>query len=441
MNRIKTELAGLYEQHKENEEVVQFLLFWFEQTGDKSKADEIRQHWITANTKGKIAEMTRRNELFSEKDPAKRVELMERFIAEFPQKDENFSNMLISTLIQSKSYEKALGMLEKQSHPSPQSYNSLAWPLIEKGEELEKAVAWAKKGMDLYGMADASQKLPYMSTKQWKKSQEYGKGMIADTYGFGLFKLGKFEEAEKAYAEAYELTQGGDADINERFVESYVRNGKHSVAMKIADECIRKGKSNDKLIEHYKTAYTSAKGSTEGFEKILEESKSFSKNEIKSKMMKGRVNKPAIDFALKSLDGKTIKLSGLRGKVVVLDFWATWCGPCVASFPALQKIYDKYKDNPNVMILAVNTWENVKGSEREDLVKKFIEKNKYTFPVLFDENFVEKYGVEGIPTKFIIDQKGRIQFKDVGFGGAQEMMDKMELEFEMMLAEGVSMAK
>lgn len=441
LGKIKSELATLYEKSKSDEDAVQGLLFWFEQTGDKPKSEEIRNYWIGVNPKGKVAEAGRRNEVFSERDPAKRVDLMEKFLTDFPQKDENMSNTLISMLIQATLYDRALALLEKQPNPSPQSYNGLAWPFIEKGEELEKAVAWAKKGMDLYDVADPSQKPPYMSTKQWKKSQEYGQGMIADTYAFGLFKLGKFEAAEKAYEDAYRLTEGSDPDINERLVESYVKNGKHAAAMQTAEECIRKGKSNDKLVEHYKSAYVSVKGSAEGFEKTLSESKNFAKSDVKAKLLKERVNKPSIDFTLKSLDGKTVKLSGLRGKVVVLDFWATWCGPCVSSFPTLQKIYDKYKDNTNVVILAVNTWENAKGAEREDLVKKFMEKKKYTFPVLFDENCVEKYGVEGIPTKFIIDQKGRVQFKDIGFAGAQEMMDKMELQFEMLLGGEVSMAK
>jgi len=69
-------------------------------------------------------------------------------------------------------------------------------------------------------------------------------------------------------------------------------------------------------------------------------------------------------------------------------------------------------------------------------VKKFIEENKYTFPVLYDENFVEKYGVEGIPTKFIIDREGKIQFKSVGFSAGQEMIDdEMTLEIDMLLSD------
>jgi thiol-disulfide isomerase/thioredoxin len=153
---------------------------------------------------------------------------------------------------------------------------------------------------------------------------------------------------------------------------------------------------------------------------------------LKKDLVKDRVNQPAVDFALKNLEGKIVKLSDLRGKVVVVDFWATWCGPCKASFPYLQKVYNKYKDNPKVVILAVNTWENVSGKEKENLVKKFMVDNKYTFPVLYDEGFVEKYGVSGIPTKFVIDKKGMVQFKTIGFTG-EKMVEEMTMQLDILL--------
>jgi len=129
-----------------------------------------------------------------------------------------------------------------------------------------------------------------------------------------------------------------------------------------------------------------------------------------------------------------VKLTDLKGKIVVVDFWATWCGPCLSSFPALQQVYEKYKSNPNIVILALNTWERTQGAEKEKAVKKFIETNKYTFKVLFDEeNIVAQYGVTGIPTKFIIDQDGMIQFKSVGFIGEDKMKEELDIQFDILL--------
>jgi peroxiredoxin len=77
----------------------------------------------------------------------------------------------------------------------------------------------------------------------------------------------------------------------------------------------------------------------------------------------------------------------------------------------------------------------VKAEDREATVKKFISENKYTFPVLLDTDVVEKYGVEGIPTKFVIDRNGIIQFKSIGFEGGDKMMVEMDLQFEMLLGD------
>jgi len=93
-----------------------------------------------------------------------------------------------------------------------------------------------------------------------------------------------------------------------------------------------------------------------------------------------------------------------------LIFWATWCGPCIASFPALQKVVTKYQDNPNVQFLFVDSWET--GDDKQKGAADFIAKNKYTFNVLMDDNnsTIGAFGINGIPTKFILDKTGQIQF-------------------------------
>lgn len=127
----------------------------------------------------------------------------------------------------------------------------------------------------------------------------------------------------------------------------------------------------------------------------------------------------APDFSVNTLDGKQVKLGDLRGKVVVLDFWATWCPPCRKSLPHLQKLsQDKDLAAKGVTVIAMNV------DEEKQTVEKFMKDNGYTFTVGMDAGgaVAKKFKVEGIPSTFIIDAGGKVTAGIVGYGG--ESTDK-----------------
>ncbi|MDJ1492329.1 TlpA disulfide reductase family protein [Cytophagaceae bacterium DM2B3-1] len=133
------------------------------------------------------------------------------------------------------------------------------------------------------------------------------------------------------------------------------------------------------------------------------------------------MNVPAPQFSLKDMSGKVVSLIDYKGKVVVLDFWATWCVPCRNSFPAMQMTMNMYQNDKNVVFLFIDTRE--KSPNYQSLISQFLSDNHYDFYVLLDEkgadgvqNKVYKtYQIPGIPTKFVIDGKGIIRFKNIGF--------------------------
>jgi thiol-disulfide isomerase/thioredoxin len=122
---------------------------------------------------------------------------------------------------------------------------------------------------------------------------------------------------------------------------------------------------------------------------------------------------PAPDFSLKSFDGKEITLSQLKGKVVLLDFWATWCGPCKESIPHLIQLYKDYRESGFELVGM-----NVDKGDGE-AVRRFVRSMDIPYPVVTaPEDVVRSYRVTGIPVTFLIDKEGKIREKVIGFSGA-----------------------
>ena len=119
----------------------------------------------------------------------------------------------------------------------------------------------------------------------------------------------------------------------------------------------------------------------------------------------------AANFKLEALDGHTVSLESLRGKVIFLNVWATWCGPCREEMPSMETLYEDFKDNKDFVMLAVS--QDTKG---RSMVAPYVEKNGYHFAILLDpENKIsETYDVSGVPETFIIDRKGQIVAHHMG---------------------------
>ena len=124
----------------------------------------------------------------------------------------------------------------------------------------------------------------------------------------------------------------------------------------------------------------------------------------------GNAQQKAPNFSLKTYDGKVIELSTLKGKVVLVNFWATWCPPCRAEIPDFIKVYTAYKSK-GLEIIGIALDE-----EGWTKVKPFIERNKMNYPVVLgDAKVVRDYGSpEGIPTTFFIDKNGNVVDQQVG---------------------------
>jgi cytochrome c biogenesis protein CcmG/thiol:disulfide interchange protein DsbE len=146
--------------------------------------------------------------------------------------------------------------------------------------------------------------------------------------------------------------------------------------------------------------------STLSFSLEIKKEDHFSKAGIQ--LIKGE--KQAPNLCLEDLRGKKWELKHFKGKVVFLNFWATWCSPCKEEMPSMEELYKQFKDKDFVFLAISVDYAGVKP------VKEYIEKNRYTFPVLIDPKgkTLDLFGVRGIPTTFLIDQKGGLIGKAIG---------------------------
>jgi thiol-disulfide isomerase/thioredoxin len=121
-----------------------------------------------------------------------------------------------------------------------------------------------------------------------------------------------------------------------------------------------------------------------------------------------KVNAPAPDFELQTLDGQSLKMSDLRGRAILINFWATWCEPCRQEMPLLQEYADRYREK--LAVLAVN------NDEAPELVRSFVDELQLRLPVLLDPGakVTQLYRVRGFPTSVFIDSRGVIRYQHIG---------------------------
>lgn len=130
----------------------------------------------------------------------------------------------------------------------------------------------------------------------------------------------------------------------------------------------------------------------------------------------------APNFSLKSVKGKTVKLSDFKGKIVIVDFWATWCPPCRKGIPDLVSIQKKFKKDVVVIGISLDAEKTIKD------VPEFVKNYKINYPILYgDEKVVVDYGgIQSIPTTFVIDRKGNVVDSHVGLVEKDTYINKIK---------------
>lgn len=415
----------------------------------KEITNQMKTRYPNGNWKVREALMT----LNSINDLNDRKQALDKIVADFPAKDEKSKNQYnwgYQSIAQSYANTAKPFDMEKflqYCAPLPMVnrtslYNNIAWDwaykkdtLIQEAAILSKeAVLWAENELK-----NPTQPKPDLSTIDlWLENRKSAFGMYADTYAYILFKQKDYTTALKYAKAGCEGYNWADNEYNDRYAEIAEKVLSTSELISSLIPLVEKNTAGSKTRAVLKSALVKELGSESAANDQLEALGKAASLKAREEILKKMIDQPSVDFKLKNLEGKEVQLSSLKGKVVVLDFWATWCGPCIASFPGMQKALDKYKNDPNVAFLFIDTWEDHENMEdRAKEVSAFIAKNKYSFNVLYDEKdtsdaykVVSAYKVDGIPTKFILDKTGKIRFKSLG---GDSNIDKLVSELSTMI--------
>ncbi|GAB3541539.1 hypothetical protein GCM10027443_40970 [Pontibacter brevis] len=407
-------------QQNLTEEEMLVLHTTYRNYGKADKADAyhflLRKHW----PKGQVIREERTAIYRKERGTTRKEELLRELTNDFPEHDWQEEYIALA-----EEYARTGSIVGFKTMIStfPKSkngdvYRSFSNILIERNEHLEVAQelihhAYQKALAELSN--PTSEKPAFLSEKEWLVQRENTLGLNAACYGTLHLKKGEHDRALPYLAEAYELTQGRQNMVVEPYVEVLLKTGDYATARALVEKKIAEGLKGEEYKNFYKTLYMHDNKSAAGFETFWLASTAASANvKTRERLQKELLYEAAKDFELKDLNGKPVKLSSLKGKTVVVDFWATWCASCVGSFQTIGEAI-KYHKGDDVVFLFVNTRETVK--DKKKAVRDYKTKHKIPYQMLLDEDDAvakELYQVNSLPTKLVIDAAGNLRFKKSG---------------------------
>jgi peroxiredoxin len=408
-----------------NEEDLGVLLRFYIARKEAIKRDSLLAAIVKQYPNGRHAASTGISKIIQTKGGKQKEEMYKIYRAQFP--GSNYNKIVFSIAMayaEERQTQKVLEYLA-QTKGSQGTLNEAVDLIAEQLMKYDSKTAedLVKKKLDithqLYLHPDS---IVAVNPKYNPRNEYYS---FVKLYGAILMQRNDNTHALQYIKEVYDSTGWNDRELVRNYSLLLSRNGQYKKAFGMLDKIVRDGNGDTETKQELVIAYEKLNPGKKGATYLAEAQKGLAAN-IQEQVAKLLINETAPAFEVKDIHGKTVSLADFKGKTIVLDFWATWCGPCKKSFPAMQQAVNKYSKNENVKFLFIHTWERSAGAQKE--AQEYLKENKYTFDLYMDSKdpvsganpAVTSFGVKGIPAKFVIDGDGHIRFRITGFSGGDD---------------------
>ena len=354
-------------------------------------------------------------------DRAALVRNLEAFLNKYPESQQRpqIYRAVVEASLQLHDQQRATAYAERivALNPDDISMTVLTIQLLEhNGDEaaLRRAVSYATRVKEFIERSSPDQKSPKVSMEEWTAEKKRDRMAVLDLRGRLELKLRDTATAEKDFTASYAILPSAPAaehlgEIAELKKDSNTAIEQYARAFALAD-ATNGNAGRREIRQKLGNVWRLAHGSDAGLgEFLLRSYDEVSQSSLAKPRKNADAREPA-DFLLrKAPDGTPFPLKDFKGKVLVVNFWATWCGPCHALEPLFARVAADFQANSSVFFLAVNC------DEDESLVAKYLEDDKPRTAVVFADGLDRFFTVDAFPTVMVVDRAGQIAYRSDGF--------------------------